>query len=1241
MTKKFLFLRTALALFMVLCSTMGWGQTTGTITITRASFPSGALTYGTDDVWTVTASTGETIAGSFDLFSNIGQTTMQTRTSSPIGSYPHNTIALPGNITSIVLTGGGTGTARAWTPYLSTSALTKSNYTDGVNQGTQTASSNSASTTWNISAASGYKYFYLNMTGGAAYLNSIVITYEITPACQTSDLAFTNTTVSQDLSTGTYTQTATSSNGTTDIIYTSSDETVATVNAATGEVAMLTVGTTTITATQAEGTHNATLYCAGTATYDLTITSSSPSLAILGNTDNGAACINTQAVVQNYTITNSGNSSAGGLTVVSDNSQFVVSNLSATTVSGSNGTVTFDVTFTPTSAGVQNATITVQSSTSGSNVATFDITGTGNTTADPALATSAATSISATEATLNGDITSLGTCLSNPLTEKGFVYGTSVNPEFNGGTFLTDGTAATGVFDATVTTLSPATTYYWKAYVMDGTGQYYFSNELSFTTTLDAPVATAATNISHNGFTANWNAVTGADSYVLEVYEETGTPMTDLIISEYVEGSSNNKAIELYNGTGGTIDLSNYSLRKQSNGAGAYVGDYPLSGMLSSGDTYVIVHTSANNTLKTYADALYGSAPMDFNGNDAVALFKNGIQLDEVGVFNQTSNWGNDTTLRRKSSIGSPTDTYSPTEWDSFPTDTFADLGSHTANTVTQTLVSTQNVGNVTSFDVTNLTPDTDYYYVVRTVDNTFESSNSNSIAVKTLSLMTTWNGTTWDNGAPAAGSAAVIDGVYSTDATHPSITAETITITQNGVLQINSGDSVTATTVTVNDGGNFIEQDGAAANITNFTLNKTATSAADRYVFWSSPVAGQNVYDIYPALTPQFVMTYNSDTDLYPVVADPTTAGLGVGYSVKVPAGATEAVFSGTPNTGIIPVALDAVANANGNTWNLIGNPYPSNLNLVQLYNDGNNGIDPSIYLWNNLSTGNTQQASSVTDWTIFNASGTGTWQQVTNGLVGTGKSVKPGQGFLVKATAPLVTFTNNMRNADDATFLNKAQSSAEGKFWLQLTTPAGQELQTAVTYGEGALNTYEAFDSKMLNVGANGLYTFADNHKLGIQGRDYFVNTDVVTVGNKHAAAGQYTISLAGTTGLFAAGQAIYLKDKQTGTYTNLQTDDYVFTADALEQQNRFEVVYMPQGALGTVEVAKGETVVYKDGEHFTVKSEDKILSIEVFDASGRLIGTEKPNRTTATVIVDAKGMYVLKIKTTHTEVTKKIMK
>src|SRR5690606_2240268 len=111
----------------------------------------------------------------------------------------------------------------------------------------------------------------------------------------------------------------------------------------------------------------------------------------------------------------------------------------------------------------------------------------------------------------------------------------------------------------------------------------------------------------------------------------------------------------------------------------------------------------------------------------------------------------------------------------------------------------------------------------------------------------------------------------------------------------------------------------------------------------------------------------------------NPAIAVSGKGYSVKVPVGADTAIFEGgigaVPNTGTINVSLETT----GNAWNLIGNPYPSNLNLVALYANGGNGINSSIYFWNNMTVGNVQQASTDSDWSIFNAAGTGTWQNTT----------------------------------------------------------------------------------------------------------------------------------------------------------------------------------------------------------------------------------------------------------------------
>jgi len=156
---------------------------------------------------------------------------------------------------------------------------------------------------------------------------------------------------------------------------------------------------------------------------------------------------------------------------------------------------------------------------------------------------------------------------------------------------------------------------------------------------------------------------------------------TNLIISEYVEGSSYQKAIEIFNGTGSPVDLSTVSLKKQTNGAGAFGSELVLSGTLANNDVFVIVNASTGGTNlvgQPYVDLATTSQAVNFNGNDAVALFRNGVMIDVVGIVDQVENWGIDVTWVRNSNIASPTTVFNMAEWTEYPINTFTYLGSHT-----------------------------------------------------------------------------------------------------------------------------------------------------------------------------------------------------------------------------------------------------------------------------------------------------------------------------------------------------------------------------------------------------------------------------------------------------------------------------------------------------------------------------------------------------------------------------------
>ncbi len=167
---------------------------------------------------------------------------------------------------------------------------------------------------------------------------------------------------------------------------------------------------------------------------------------------------------------------------------------------------------------------------------------------------------------------------------------------------------------------------------------------------------------------------------------------TELFISEYVEGTSNNKALELYNGTGAPVDLvaGNYNVQVFANG-GTTPSTINLSGTVANGDVFVLGHTSANAAIKAAADQLSGSA--SWNGNDAIVLRKGSTVLDAFGQvgFDPGTEWGTgltstmDNTLRRKASVQvgdtNGSDAFDPSvEWDGYAVDTVDGLGAHSVD---------------------------------------------------------------------------------------------------------------------------------------------------------------------------------------------------------------------------------------------------------------------------------------------------------------------------------------------------------------------------------------------------------------------------------------------------------------------------------------------------------------------------------------------------------------------------------
>ena len=162
----------------------------------------------------------------------------------------------------------------------------------------------------------------------------------------------------------------------------------------------------------------------------------------------------------------------------------------------------------------------------------------------------------------------------------------------------------------------------------------------------------------------------------------------DLIISGYLEGSSLDKAIEIYNPTANSISLNNYKIRVYQNAGTSIDQEFSFASGASIGanQTYVVAHGSADASLSSDEDFGWG-----FNGDDAVALYNGTSNIDLIGVIGGYTTWtaGSGSTsnhlLKRKSTVLTAASTFIGSQWDDYDDASYSLLGSHTCGCHTDT----------------------------------------------------------------------------------------------------------------------------------------------------------------------------------------------------------------------------------------------------------------------------------------------------------------------------------------------------------------------------------------------------------------------------------------------------------------------------------------------------------------------------------------------------------------------------
>ncbi len=533
-----------------------------------------------------------------------------------------------------------------------------------------------------------------------------------------------------------------------------------------------------------------------------------------------------------------------------------------------------------------------------------------------------------------------------------------------------------------------------------------------------------------------------------------------------------------------------------------------------------------------------------------------------------------------------------------------------------------------TAFDAYYI-PTANEFHVTLTPNNVvFAFDEITNPQLKCTSI-TTWNGTTWSNGLPAKDKQVAFSGNYTSSS---DIEACSISVTGTAVVNFQSGHDITVRgKITVATGAKLAMANNAniyqieeLENTGNVEVNKTISLKRQDYVGWSSPVANQNLLSFSPATLSnrfyQYIPTGTTTPTAYSSI-DPSTNSFsaGNGYLIRaentMPSTITSwnGKFTGTPYNG--RTNINIINGGTGLGYNLIGNPYPSPLNIQEFIVGNTNTIDGTLYFWTNTNAP-TGGVYTLNNFATRNLTG-GT--AAVNGSLIPDTYVQTGQGFYINslATGPMY-FTNSMRNkTSNNLFVNRNASTVslnneeKHRFWLNLSETDKSHNQVLIGYTENATNDFDlGYDGKLLNNGSSSIYSLLNDESYVIQAKGLpFTDEDIVPLGFKTENVGTFIISLGDFDGLFEQNQTIFLKDKSNGIVQNLNEGNYTFNSAIGEFNNRFEIVYKNSLLSNSENIFNDNSVlVFENNNILNVNSSNtNIKLIKVYDTLGRLLITQ----------------------------------
>lgn len=510
----------------------------------------------------------------------------------------------------------------------------------------------------------------------------------------------------------------------------------------------------------------------------------------------------------------------------------------------------------------------------------------------------------------------------------------------------------------------------------------------------------------------------------------------------------------------------------------------------------------------------------------------------------------------------------------------------------------------------------------------------------------TTWNGSTWSNGAPDSITKAIFASSYTSAGSGTGdLTACSVELLSNALVTFSSGDTFTVlndiivfsgplpATLTFENNASLVQINNVSnTSYIYYKRNSTPMLKYD-YTYWSSPVLGQTLYNFSPNTLSDKYLSWNASTYGWNWETSSNTMSQAKGYIIRAPdiapfntstRNSFNGQFFGIPNNGPITTPIFA---SGSNNLNLIGNPYPSAVNADDFlnFNKLSNGgvLNGTIYFW----THNTPVSNLVynnNDYASYNLTGgAGTQAAPSNPCSGCNNSIPDGtiaagEAFFIQGIANgTATFNNSMRKVGGNAQFFKTSSvvpasfdSDKNRIWLELSNQSGAIKQALIGYVTGATDGLDAmYDGGFIDVGNPvQLYSLLNNDKLTIQGKALpFNNNDQVLLGFKATVAGTLELKLSNFDGLFL-NQTVYIEDVLLNTIHNLSASPYSFVTTSGTFNNRF-VLRFTNSTLGTKIFSANNCVVFIDNGIVKVNvGNETIKNISIYDMQGRMISDFK---------------------------------